>query len=402
MKHSRFTGAVLLIAGTATGAAMLALPVSTGRAGLFPSLLTMLFVWLYLSYAALCTLEMAISLPKDSNIITMAEHTLGKWGKYISGFFYLFLLYALNTAYISGTCALVQDLMEQLFSYRPSALVCAIPLLIFFGLVLRRGVKAVDALNRLFMGALLLSFILLLVISAPHIRPSYLQEVRWEYVLPSLSIVLTAFGYHVVIPSLASYLHDNIHKLKKAIWIGSAIPLIGYSLWQIATLGIVPISGALSIESAYEMGMSGAEVLYELSQNSWITAIGTCFAFSAIITSFLGVSMSLFDFLTDGLRKKAYGAIKWKIFILALLPPLYFALTYKRAFLSALEFAGAYGVVMLLAVIPALMTWRKRYVLYLPGEEIAPGGKVALSIFMAISLCFIIIETCIKLELLHG
>lgn len=379
---------------------MLALPVSTGRSGLFPSLLTMLFVWLYLSYAALCTLEMAISLPKDSNIITMAEHTLGKWGKWISGFFYLFLLYALNTAYISGTCALVQDLVEQLFAYRPTLLVCAIPLLFFFAWILRRGVKAIDALNRLFMGGLLVSFLLLFGLSLSHLKASYLAEVRWEYVLPSLSIVLTAFGYHVVIPSLASYLHDDIHKLKKAIWIGSAIPLVGYSLWQVAVLGIVPMDGPLSIQYAYEHGMSGAEILEELSQNSWITGIGTGFAFFAIITSFLGVSMSLFDFLTDGLKKKAFGQLKWKIFILALLPPLYFALTYKRAFLTALEYAGAYGVVMLLAVIPALMTWRKRYVLNLPGQEIAPGGKLALCLFMAISLCFIILESSFKLGVL--
>lgn len=379
---------------------MLALPVSTGRSGLFPSLLTMLFVWLYLSYAALCTLEMAISLPKDSNIITMAEHTLGKWGKWISGFFYLFLLYALNTAYISGTCALVQDLVEQLFTYRPTLLVCAIPLLFFFAWILRRGVKAIDALNRLFMGGLLVSFLLLFGLSLSHLKASYLAEVRWEYVLPSLSIVLTAFGYHVVIPSLASYLHDDIHKLKKAIWIGSAIPLLGYSFWQVAVLGIVPMDGPLSIQYAYEHGMSGAEILEELSQNSWITGIGTGFAFFAIITSFLGVSMSLFDFLTDGLKKRAYGQLKWKIFILALLPPLYFALTYKRAFLTALEYAGAYGVVMLLAVIPALMTWRKRYVLNLPGQEIAPGGKLALCLFMAISLCFIILESSFKLGVL--
>lgn len=399
---NRLFGAILLIAGTATGAAMLALPVSTGRAGLIPSLLAMAFVWVYLLYAALCTLEVAISLPKDSNLVTMAEHTLGPWGKAISGISYLFLLYALNTAYIAGTTALFQDLFEDLTGVRFAQIVCAIPLLIAFSLLLRRGVKAVDAINRICMLGLILSFGLLLVVSLPHIQLDNLKQTRWQYVLPSLSIVLTAFGYHVVIPSLASYLHDNIKKLEKAIWIGSALPFIGYAIWQVATLGIVPLTGTMSIETAYEQGMSGAEVLAEISNSNWVTSVGTVFAFFAIITSFLGVSMSLLDFLADGLKKKAIFQYKWLLASIAFVPPLYFALSYKRAFLSALEYAGAYGVVILLAIIPALMTWRKRYNLHLQGDVIAPGGKMGLVIFIAISLCFIILETCFKVGVLHG
>ncbi len=397
--NNRLFGAILLIAGTATGAAMLALPVSTGRAGLFPSLLAMGCIWLYLSYAALCVLEVAISLPKDSNLVTMAEHTLGRWGKLISGISYLFLLYALNTAYIAGTTALFQDLFEDVLGVRLLQIVCAIPLLIVFSLLLRRGVKAVDAINRIFMLGLVASFGVLLVVSLPHIELANLSHARWQYVLPSLSIVLTAFGYHVVIPSLASYLHDDIKKLEKAIWIGSAIPFIGYCIWQVATLGIVPLSG---IEMAYQQGMSGAEILAEISHSSWVTGVDTAFAFFAIITSFLGVSMSLMDFLADGLKNKAVSRTKWLLFVIAFLPPLYFALSYKRAFLSALEYAGAYGVVVLLAIIPALMTWRKRYTLRMGGKIIAPGGKGALVLFMAISVFFILVETCFKLGVFSG
>lgn len=396
---NRLFGAILLIAGTATGAAMLALPVSTGRAGLVPSLFAMAFVWLYLCYAALCLLEVAISLPKDSNIVTMAEHTLGKWGKVLASVSYLFLLYALNTAYIAGTTALFQDLFEDITGVRVMQVVMAIPLLIVFSLLLRRGVKAVDAINRIFMLGLVVSFGLLLAISLPYVKFEYLTEARWQYVLPSLSIVLTAFGYHVVIPSLASYLHDNIHKLEKAIWIGSAVPFVGYAIWQVVTLGLVPLSG---IEAAYDQGMSGAELLADISHNNWIAGVDTLFAFFAIITSFLGVSMSLLDFLADGLKNRAVFTYKWLLAAVAFLPPLYFACVYKRAFLSALEYAGAYGVVILLALIPALMLWRKRYALHLKGPTIAPGGKGGLIAFMAISFCFIVVETLFKLGVING
>lgn len=277
--------------------------------------------------------------------------------------------------------------------------VAAIPLLIVFSLLLRRGVKAVDAINRLFIVGLLVSFGVLVTISFPYVITENLTAVRWNYLLPSLSIVLTAFGYHVVIPSLASYLHDDIKQLEKAIWIGSALPLIGYIIWQAATLGIVPLEG---IDHAYEQGISGAEVLADVANSNWISGIDTLFAFCAIITSFLGVSMSLFDFLADGLKNKSIVKMKGLLFALAFLPPLYFACAYKRAFLSALEYAGAYGVVVLLAIIPALMTWRKRYSLKMAGKIIAPGGKVGLILFLLISLSFIVLETCFKLGVVHG
>ena len=112
--------------------------------------------------------------------------------------------------------------------------------------------------------------------------------------------------------------------------------------------------------------------------------------------------MSLFDFLADALKKRSVSRLKGILFLFAFFPPLYFAVSYKRAFLSALEYAGAYGVVILLAIIPALMTWRKRYSLSLEGPVIAPGGKGALVLFMAISFFFIIVETCFKIGVLDG
>ena len=396
--HSRLIGAILLVAGITVGAAMLALPVSTGRSGFFPSLVTMVFVWAYLAYAALCLLEVQLSLPKDSNLVSMAEHTLGRVGKWISWSAYLFLLYALNTAYLAGTISLFQDVIFQITGREPPSLLCAIPQLLVFALLLRGSVRTIDSVNRLCMSGLLLSFCILIMLAFPYIETKNFTSHNWIYVLPSFSIVLTAFGFHVIIPSLVSYLDSNVKDLKRAIWIGSLIPLIAYIVWQATTLGVIPLKGPQSIETAYETGMTGSQLLGLATQNSKLNWIDETFGFFAIITSFLGVSMSLFDFLVDGLKTREWSRKTWKIFLIAFVPPLYFALSYKRAFFSALEYAGAFGVVILLALIPALMTWRKRYVLHLPSAYTAPGGKKLLIIFIGISFCFVILEALIKIE----
>lgn len=394
---SRLFGAILLIAGTTIGAGMLALPISTGRAGFFPSVITMLFSWLYLTYSAFCILEVNLAAPSKGNIISMASHTLGKTGKYISWVAYLFLLYALNTAYIAVSTSIFQNILEKLTGQTIAHILCILPLLIAFSLLLRGGMKIVDEINRLLMAGLVLSFVVLLSFSLPHVEVANLKAVNMGFMVSSLSTIMTAFGFHIIIPSLVTYLHGNLKELRLAIWIGSLIPLIAYLLWQLAIVGMVPVGGSWSLEDAYTQGLSGTDLLSQLTQHPLASWVAQAFALFVILTSFLGVSVSLFDFLADGLKieKKAQG--KWKLFFFTFVPPLYFALSYPRAFFSALEYAGAFGVVVLLALIPALMVWRKRYVLHLPSTYQVMGGKCGLVLLIVISCIIIGCEILLKL-----
>jgi tyrosine-specific transport protein len=148
------------------------------------------------------------------------------------------------------------------------------------------------------------------------------------------------------------------------------------------TLGLVSEQG---IQDAYRAGISGAELLARVTESSVISGLDQFFALFAIITSFFGVSMSLFDFLSDGVKQQGKKISAGLLFCICFAPPVYFALTNKRIFFLALEYAGAFGVVLLLALLPALMVWRKRYALHLHSSYVVPGGKVALIGFIALS-----------------
>jgi tyrosine-specific transport protein len=82
------------------------------------------------------------------------------------------------------------------------------------------------------------------------------------------------------------------------------------------------------------------------------------------------------------------------------LPPFLISLVDPRAFLSALEYAGAFGVVILLGLFPALMVWSGRYHMYLPGPKDykAPGGKAALLAAIAFSLVVVAVEIAVKFK----
>ncbi len=394
---NRLIGAILLISGTTIGAGVLALPVATGRAGFVPSILSMLFCWLYLTYSAFCILEVNLSLKTQGNLISMASQTLGKYGKAVSWVAYLFLLYSLNTAYIAVSTAIFQGVLEKIVGYQVAHIFCILPLLLAFSLLLRQGMKMVDEINRFLMVGLVISFVLLLTLSFPEVRLENLKTANYSFMISSLSTIVTAFGFHIIIPSLVTYLHGNVKQLRKAIWIGSGIPLIAYILWQIAILGVVPQSGSFSIENAYLKGWNGTDLIAEISSLPHTPWIAQSFALFVILTSFIGVSVSLFDFLADGLKIEKQARGKWKLFFFTFVPPLYFALSYPRAFFLALEYAGAFGVVTLLALIPALMVYRARYVLHLHSPYHVRGGKIGLLLLIVVSLTIIVCELLLKI-----
>ena len=389
-ERGKLIGGILLVSGTTIGAGMLALPVITGFAGFFPSIMLFVLYWIYMTFTAFLMLEVNLWMSeKNTNLISMARKTLGRWGEMVSWIAYLFLLYSLTTAYIAGSGPIVIDFVHALTGFSIPSYLGSLPLLLIFGLFVYRGTKHVDYVNRILMLGLVLAYALLVIFLTPHVKPELLFHTDWKYVLVATSIVATSFGFHIIIPSLTTYFHRDVEQLKKAIFIGSLIPLIVYIVWEFLTLGVIPLS---ALQEGYEVGANGATILSSILGNSVIAMVARFFSFFAIVTSFLGVSLSLFDFLSDGLKIQKDRPGRVLLYVVTFLPPIIFTLTDPRAFLSALENAGAFGVIVLLGLIPALMVWSGRYFKHYHSTFKAPGGKIALIITMVVSLFVIVLE----------
>lgn len=398
--HSKLIGGVLLVSGTTIGAGMLALPIVTGMAGFMPSIFLFIAYWAYMTFTAFLMLEVTLWMGTSTNLITMAKRTLGPIGEAVSWITYLFLLYSLTTAYIAGSGPIVIDFVKSLTGYSMPVWMGAIPLLIIFGYFVYKGTKSVDYVNRLLMAGLVIAYFAMVVFLTPHVETKLLAHSDWKYLLMAVSIVATSFGFHIIIPSLSSYLDGNIPLLKKAILIGSAIPLVVYVIWEFLTLGIIPLQGEYGIINGYDQGANGVHLLTGILGNSTIAMIARFFSFFAIVTSFLGVSLSLTDFLADGFKIKKNRWGRFWLFVLTFGPPLVITLIDPRAFLSALEYAGAFGVVILLGLLPALMVWWGRYHKHYDSAFRTPGGKPALALAMFLSLLVIGIEIANKTGLI--
>ncbi|KAF3361838.1 Tyrosine-specific transport protein 1 [Chlamydiales bacterium STE3] len=378
--YSKVFGAVLLISGCCIGAGMLGLPLVSLEAGYIPTLLMFGFSWAFMASTGLLVLEINLRCGEGSNLMSMAETVLGKGAKYLVAILFAFLFYCLILAYISGTGALLEEIFS-LPKWMGSLSIC-----LLFGFIIYLGTRQVDTINRLFIFGLAVGYLSLIFLGISSVTIDNLKHIGWSYAVPVLPAMIISFGYHNLIPSLNTYLKGNVAGLRTAILIGSLIPLIVYLMWEFVFLGTVAHNSE-SVD-AIKNGSMVTELFRTGSGSSLSVYAMQIFSFFAIITSLLTVAMSFVDFLIDGLRLKATQSHRALSCILVLLPPLFFSFFCANIFLTALNYAGAFGAVILFGILPVIMVWKGRYIDAVSRNEQLPGGKATL-FFLAIFALFI-------------
>jgi tyrosine-specific transport protein len=388
-------GGILMITGNAIGGGMLALPLATAQAGFINSTLFLIACWAIMLAGGLLILEVNLWFPANSHLVSMARATLGRVGEIITWLCYLLLLYSLLAAYIAGGADFLQSLLQKAhlhFSLKSAAMLFVLGL----GIIIYQGIRSVDTFNRALMGGKLLIYILLILLIFPSLSANQLGQGQLRYLPNSLTIMITSFGFAAIIPSLRTYFHGDVQQLRRVIILGSLIPLICYILWNAAIMGIIPIDGHLGLAAIAHANQPTSELTNRLSallNKNLITSLAWGFTSICLATSFLGVGLSLADFLMDGLRFNKTEKGKNITAILTFLPPLAIVLFFPAVFMSALNYAGIWCA-SLLALLPALMAWSGRYRQQLVSSYRVAGGKILLSLVI-IAAAIIIVHAII-------
>ncbi|MDP1614300.1 MAG: aromatic amino acid transport family protein [Methylococcales bacterium] len=355
--NSRFIGGILLIVGTSIGGGMLALPVASAAIGFWQSSLFLILCWALMTLGALFILEANLYLPPGKHMVSMAAATLGAPGLLIAWLSYLFLLYTLLSGYISGGSDVLGSLLIPL-GINLAQWQCSIIFTLLFGIVVYGGIHQVDRLNRGLMFGKLAVYFLLIVLIAPHIQVSNIHGGDFRYIAGSVMILITSFGFAIILPNLRDYFNDDIKTLKKVVLIGSFIPLLCYLAWDAVILGSLPAEGnnglsALMHNPHTTSALAG--VLSNTVQNKLISSFFNFFTSICMLTAFLGVALCLISFLADGLKMEQRGRHGLLLFLLTFSPPLLIVIYYPGAYIHALNYAGLFCIILLL-LLPALMT----------------------------------------------
>lgn len=388
MMNSKLIGGILLIVGTSIGGGMLALPVSTAEVGFGHSILFLFLCWLIMTAGALLMLEVNLRLPAGSNVISMAKSTLGLPGQIIAWVTYLFLLYTLLSAYISGGSDVFNSLLHKLNIAIPASMT-AILFTFLFGLIVYKGIRSVDYVNRGLMFGKLGIYIVLVCIISPHASLMGLTGGSPRAFTSTLMILITSFGYASIIPSLRDYFADDIPNLRRVILLGSLIPLFCYIVWDAVIMGVVSRegeNGLIALMSSDHATSGLTEALSQAVQSQWISGFFGFFTSICMLTAFLGVSLGLFDFLADGLKFKKSGIQGKYTLAITFIPPLAIVLIYPGIYLQALSYAGICCVILLL-LLPTVMAWKGRKTcMHLSTSQLLPGGTTSLALVGLVAL----------------
>lgn len=374
--YSSPTGAILIVAGTAIGAGMLGLPLTSTSIGLPLSLVFLTGFWAITNLSAFLLVELNARLGKTLSIPSLCEEynfPLLKW-------LCLIALAGLHTAVLSAYIAGSSDIMRQALPDWPPHLI-TVGFTFVAGALIRYSRKLTDYSNRAFFICKVIAFSCLIAFLAPYISFSSKlgaatsSHTNISNVLLAIPIYFTSFGFHGSLHSIMK--HTGIvssQNIRNVFLKGSLIALSVYIIWIISTLSVT--TGTSTNVALF------LEELNLASCNSGVFSLfAQGFALCAIITSFLGVGMGQLDFIKEHVPNERLATY------LTFGPPLVFALFYPEGFLIALGYAGVFLSILALIVpsIIALKKWKE------PHPDQAPGGLVARA---AVLLAGVVIIVC--------
>ncbi|PML44177.1 tyrosine transporter [Vibrio tasmaniensis] len=381
----KMMGSSLIIAGTALGAGMLAIPMVLAQFGLLYGTLLMVLICFGTTYAALLLLEATIKAGGGLGLNSIARKTLGKQGQLITNGLLYSLLICLLMAYILGAGDLLSKLLSN-FGVEITATTSQTVFTLLAGAVVASGTGVIDKLNRALFFVMLASLFATMVFLAPSMTQENLMQVTsHDHVdlIKTSAILFTSFGFMVVIPTLVSYNHEATDKqLRNMVIIGSLIPLVCYLCWLFAVVGNLSEEQFRSFKNVSDL-MAAFE-----AQSPWVGNVLSTFTGLALLTSFFGVAMSLFNQNRDMFNQNT--AVTYCIsFIL----PLAGSLLAADKFLQVLNYAGII-LVFLAVFVPLVMVHKQRFMKVAEGRYSAEGGR-PMMLFSLLFGCFLLISQVI-------
>lgn len=407
--NNKILGSTLLVIGTTIGAGMLALPMVSARSGFISASIALIAIWAIMTISGLFILEVNLAFPEYRNSLgTMAGTILGCPGKVLMWVCTLLILYALTAAYVAGSASLLESMFMQYFQIKvPNWINVVIYVLVMGGLVFW-STRAVDYCNRIFLSLKGICLVIVLILILPHVNiamlitDSHLHSPKYLWAI--LPILITSFGFHTVIPSITNYVGAKARELKIIIWVGTVTALLVYLFWLFASLGVVPLSGQYGFTELAKNHNSVGKLMENVSallQNKYITTFINGFANFAMTTSFLGVTLSLFDFLADGFNRPNTHYGRAQTAALTFVPPVIFTLFFPEGFVLALKYSGFF-ITILLIILPGLMVYKLRKSNALKSSYRVFGGNVTIGLVLLAGVFLIVVGMLALINVLPG
>ncbi|WP_322994498.1 aromatic amino acid transporter [Castellaniella sp.] len=357
-------GGTMIVAGTVIGAGMLTLPIIAAGMWTGWTLAVLVLSFFMMRASALMILRANLRYRPGASFDTVVRDTLGRGWNLLNGLSVGFVLYMLMYAYTSGGGATLQHSLGLPW---PQGLVS-----LGFGVLLACCIfwstRAVDRLSVILMAGMVLAFVVALSGMLPAFQwdrllnpPTSTAPVdtlpEVAYLLATLPYFLTSFCFHASVPSLVKYYGPDQPRIARCIFYGLLIAALFYAVWILIGFGVLGRDG---LQSVYAQGGNISHYLAAVESvqaDAWLGPVVSIFAFLAVVTSFLGAGLGLFDYIADvcGFDDRLLGRVKTAL--VAFAPPVLAGTFFPDGFIMAIGFAG-FAAAIWSVIIPALMDWK--------------------------------------------
>jgi tyrosine-specific transport protein len=375
MRKKRLFEAIATLVGCMIGAGILGIPYVVAKAGFITGLVNIIVLGIIFLFIHLYLGEIVLRTKGKHQLTGYAEKYTGKIGKHFMFISMIVGIYGAIVAYIMGGGEALASITGL------DVLLCSV---IFFGILswlVYIGLKAIEESEAFAMPLVLVLVAIIFLFAIVKLNPSHLSEFSFSKLLMPYGVVLFAFIGTSAIPEMGEELVNYKKDMKKAIIIGSSIPIIVYLFFALSVVGVLG-------KAAHEIGALGLTAIL----GEKMAFLGAIFALLTMSTSFLALGLALKElFWYD------YGLRKNTSWLLACFVPFILFILIKLAnlasFTKILDLAGVItGAIVGILVVLMVINAKKK-------SERKPEYSIPINKAVAFVLIIIFILGAIKLLL---
>lgn len=320
-----FIKSVALMVGMIIGAGILAMPYVIYQAGFWTGVLVLAFITFAILFMHLYIGEIVLRTKGRHQLVGYVEKYLGRKAKHILAFSMLFMINGGLIAYILGEGSALKAIFGGNDFVLSMAFFAVMAVLVFFGL------KAV-ADSEIAIGlAMIITILLICFFSSFHVKLDNFHGFDiTKFFIPYGVIFFSIVGGGAV-PPMKALLEKSKNKLKKAIVIGTLIPLVVYALFSIIVIGVVG-----KTFNVLEQGV--ATVALGLVLGKYMNVFANLFAVFSMATSFIAMAL-----IMKWVYQYDYKLSKNLAWFLTCAVPLVLVLLNVTTFVRVLALIGAVG-----------------------------------------------------------
>ncbi len=315
--------AIATLTGCIIGAGIFGIPYVVVRAGFWTGMLVLVVLGLAVMLVHLLAGEVTLRSNVCMQLVGYADKYLGRKGKYFMTASMVIGVYGALVAYTLG----VSESLVGIFG--GSQWVWAVVFYAVMGVLLYGGLKVLEKSEvwmELFKFAVFFVIIALLF-SSKNFSSSRLVGFSFGKILFPYGVILFAFAGTAAIPEVREELKKCRLLTKRAIIIGSVIPIVVYALFTVAVVGTTGAftSEIATIGLAPVLGGFGFVLLH-------------VFAILAMASSFIALGYALKESYRIDFRLP-----HWEAWALTLIIPVVLIAVGTRSFIGALQVAGTFA-----------------------------------------------------------